>query len=121
MVDTTRLRRMCDRQVRRLGGRIGAIKRGDAGTLIPVMVAVVDYSPREARGDLIGPTDRRAVMSTYKPDRTDLGTIPDKETDTLILYVRGSTVIETELIIAQPPKLYDPHGTLCLIELQVRK
>jgi hypothetical protein len=121
MVDTTRLRRMSDRQIRRMGGRIGAIKRGDAGTLIPIMVAVVDYTPKEARGELIGPTDRRAVVSTYRPDRTDLGTVPDKETDTLILYKRGTMVVEDELHIVQPPKLYDPHGTLCLIEMQVRK
>jgi hypothetical protein len=121
MVDTNRLRRMSDRQIRRMGGRVGALKRGTAGTIIPVMVAVVDYSPREASGQLVGPTDRRAVMSTFKPDRTDLGTVPDKETDTLLLYRKGSTVVEVELTIVKPPKLYDPEGVVCLIELQVSK
>jgi hypothetical protein len=119
--NTTRARVVADRQIRRLGGRVGAIKRGSAGTLIPIMVSVTEYSTREARGDLISPTDRRAVISTFKPDRSDLGTVPDKETDTIILYKKGTLQVEVELNIVQPPKLYDPGGVLCLIELQVRK
>jgi hypothetical protein len=119
--NTTRARVVVDRQIRRMGGRVGAIKRGGAGTLIPIMVAMTDYSPREARGELVGPTDRRAVISTFRPDRTDLGTLPDKETDTILLYRKGTLQVEVELTIVQPPKLHDPGGVLCLIELQVRK
>jgi hypothetical protein len=123
MVDTTRLRGMADRQIRRLGGRKGAIKRvtTTGTTIIPIMASVTEYSPRELRGELYGPTDRRCCISTYKPEGGDLGTIPNKETDTILLYRPGSTVVDVELIMAESPKLYEPHGVLVLIELQVRR
>lgn len=119
--DTARARRMADRQIRRLGGRAGAIVREGVGTPIPIMCSVTEYSPREARGEFIEPTDRRCVVSTFRPDGTDLNTLPDKETDTIVLYRNGTTIVEVELNIVMPPKIYDPGGVVCAFELQVRK
>jgi hypothetical protein len=111
---------MGDRQIRRLGGRTGAILRGATPTVYPIMVAVVEYTTKEQSGELITPIDRKLVISTYKPDGTDLGIVPDPEQDKIVLYVRDTTNVESTLRLMAPPKLYDPHGTICLIEQQAR-
>lgn len=121
MVSTTHLRKMADRQIRRLGGRVGAILRGDTPLKYLCMVAVIDYTTKEQNGELITPIDRRCLISTYKPDGTDLGIIPDQETDKLVLYMPSSTVIAKTLRLMAPPKLYDPHGVVTLIEQQARE
>ena len=120
--DTARGRKTWDRQIRRVGGRVGAIRRD--GTDILIMCAVSQYSPREARGALIEPTDQRMVISTFKPNGTDLSTVPDKETDQLVLYrvpLTSPPVDEIVLNMVQAPTLHAPHGVLMVIECQVRK
>jgi hypothetical protein len=121
MVNTLHLRKMSHRQITRLGGRNGAILRGDTPTVIPIFLAVTDYSTREMSGGLISPIDRRLVISTYKPDGSDLATQPDMDTDKIVLYVKGTKVVEKTLRLMAPPKVYDPHGVVCLIEQQARE
>jgi hypothetical protein len=126
-MDTMHLRRMADRQIRRLGGRVGAIMReegasGDAPDAIPIMFTAVQYSTREiGSGDLISPIDRKLVISTFRPDGTDLGVIPDPETDTIVSYFVGTEVVEKTYLLKARPTLYDPHGIVTLIEQQGRE
>jgi hypothetical protein len=125
-MDTMRARRVADRQIRRLGGRIGAIMRDEAGSdepeTIRIMFVPVAYSTREiGSGDLISPVDRKLVISTFRPDGTDLGVIPDPETDTIVAYYVGSTVVEKTYRLMARPTLIDPHGVVVLIEQQGRE
>lgn len=126
-MDTTHLRRMADRQIRRMGGRVGAIMREEGGSsdlpeVIPIMFVAIDYSTREiGSGDLISPVDRKLVISTYRPDGTDLDTKPDPETDTIVSYFVGTEVTEVTYRLMSRPRLYDPHGVVTLIEQQGRE
>jgi hypothetical protein len=126
-MDTMRLRRVADRQIRRMGGRAGAIMRAEGGSSdqpepFPIMFAAVMYSTREiGSGDLISPVDRKLVISTFRPDGTDLGIVPDPETDTIVAYMAGTDVIETTYRLMARPVLYDPHGVITLIEQQGRE
>jgi hypothetical protein len=125
-MDTMRLRRVADRQIRRLGGRKGAILRAEGGSdavpdTIEIMFAAIQYTTREiGSGDLISPIDRKLVISTFRPDGSDLGVIPDPETDTIVAYFVGTDVVETTYRLMARPTLYDPHGVVTLIEQQGR-
>jgi hypothetical protein len=121
-MDTMRSRRVADRQIRRLGGRIGAIVREDGDSddpeTIRIMFAAIQYTTREiGSGDLISPVDRKLVISTFKPDGSD----PDPETDTIVAYFVGSTVVEKTYRLMARPTLIDPHGVTVLIEQQGRE
>jgi hypothetical protein len=125
-MDTMRSRRVADRQIRRLGGRIGAIVREDGDSddpeTIRIMFAAIQYTTREiGSGDLISPVDRKLVISTFKPDGSDLGVVPDPETDTIVAYFVGSTVVEKTYRLMARPTLIDPHGVTVLIEQQGRE
>jgi hypothetical protein len=126
-MDAMHLRRMADRQIRRLGGRPGAIMRAEGGSdetpdAIPIMFAAIYYTTREiGSGELISPVDRKLVISTFRPDGTDLGVIPDPETDTIVSYFKGTEVTEATYRLMARPTLYDPHGVLVLIEQQGRE
>jgi hypothetical protein len=114
-------RRVVDRQIKRLGGRRGAILRGNEP--FPIMLRVMDYTSRDRRGDLADPLARRAIISTYQPDGSDLTIKPDKETDTIIVYTPSesadSTDVEETLRIIARPTPVEVAGTVIMWDLQV--
>jgi hypothetical protein len=114
-------RKVVHRQIKRLGGRRGAILRD--GNPIPVMLRVMDYSSRDRRGDLVDPLARRALISTYAPNGSDMTTKPDKETDRIIVYAPSdnadSTDVETTLRIIAKPVPIEVAGTVIMWDLQV--
>jgi hypothetical protein len=115
--NAVRARRVCDRQIRRLGGRVGALQRS-TGTR-KIMIALIDYRPGQ-RGDLILEGDRRGVVSTFMPDGRDLTPGPDNEEDVVLLYKPGTTIVEQKLRIATTPGRIDPNGVVIQWELQLR-
>lgn len=114
-------RKLVHRQIKRLGGRRGAIARD--GTPHPVMLRVLDYSSRDRRGDLIDPLARRVLISTYTPDGEDMLLRPDKESDTIIVYAPDesgdSDNIEETLRIIARPTFVEVRGTIVMWDLQV--
>lgn len=121
MYTAGRGRKIVDRQIRRLGGRNGALLRGN--NPIPIMLRVMDYSSRDRRGDLLDPLARRAILSTFKPDGSDLDTRPDKETDRIIVYSASpsfdSTDVEETLRIIARPSYIEIAGIIVMWDLQV--
>lgn len=106
-----------DRQVRRLGGRVGALQRGAA--VRPIMIALIDYKPGQ-RNELILDNDRRGIMSTFQPDGKDVKIAPDNEEDVVLVYKPGTKVVETKFRIVSPPGRIDPGGIVIQWDLQLR-
>jgi hypothetical protein len=77
-----RARKIVHRQMKRLGGRNGAIVRD--GNPTPIFLRVMDYTSRDRRGDLTDPLARRAIISMFAPDGSEMTLRPDKETDRII-------------------------------------
>lgn len=126
-MDAQRARVVADRQIRRLGGRVGAIRRGPTGSTTDtrIMVAVSQDVPREARGELYAPGDKYLVISTFNPSGGNLTTEPDPETDAIVLYrvpVGGSPVDDGDPYrLVMPPKRIEAHGILISLECLVRR
>lgn len=111
-------RRFVHRQIKRLGGRIGAITLDDV-VVTRVMIAVIDYKASERRGDLIDPLARRGLLSTFTPEGADLSVTPDKETHKIILYAPNTNVIVNTLRILVKPLPIEVAGTVTMWDLQV--
>jgi hypothetical protein len=116
--NTNRARQVAHRQIKRLGGRIGALRRTGRPDR-RVIVALTDYQPHQITG-LVEQGDRRAVMSTFTPEGSDLTPDPDKEVDSLITYVPGTATVDKEYKIVWPGKV-DPNGIVVLWNMQVRQ
>jgi hypothetical protein len=86
------------------------------------MIALVSYSKSAINnaGGLIEDSDRRGVLSSFKPDRTDLTPAPDNEEDVLDLFTPGTTTVAETWSLVGPPSKVDPHGVVVLWELQLR-
>jgi len=83
------------------------------------MVALIDYRPTQVNG-LISLGDRRAVMSTFTPDMQDVTPPPDKDVDSLVTYVPGTTTVDKTYKIVWPGKV-DPNGVVVLWDMPVRE
>jgi hypothetical protein len=111
-------RKFAHRQIVRMGGRIGAITL-DGVVVKRIMLRVMDYSSRDRRGDLVDPLARRALISTYTPDGSDMLVVPDKETHQVVLFVAGTTTVESTLRILAKPLPIEVAGIVTMWDLQV--
>lgn len=104
---------LANRQIMRLGGRKGALRR--AGVDRPVNVRVMRYTAREAQGRMLTQVDRRALIAAL-----DVKIAPDPEEDTLILYKPGTTDVDKELKITLPPEEIEVSGTVIMWDATVQ-
>lgn len=111
-------RQFAHRQLGRLGGRVGAITL-DGVVVKRIRTRVTDYSSRDRRGELVDPLARRALVSTFTPDGADMLVVPDKERHQIVLYVPGTTIIESTLRILAKPLPIEVAGTVTMWDLQV--
>jgi hypothetical protein len=116
-----RARKIVHRQMKRLGGRNGAIVRD--GNPTPIFLRVMDYTSRDRRGDLTDPLARRAIISMFAPDGSEMTLRPDKETDRIIVYTPSesadSTDVEETLRIIARPSFIEVAGVIVMWDLQV--
>lgn len=111
-------RRFAHRQIKRLGGRVGAITLDDV-VVSRIMVRVMDYSSQERRGGLVDLLARRALISTFTPDGADMLVVPDKETHRIVLYVPNTTTVESALRMLAKPLPIEVAGFVTMWDLQV--
>jgi hypothetical protein len=111
-------RKLAHRQIRRLGGRIGAITL-DGVVVKRIMLRVMDYSSRDRRGDLVDPLARRALISTYTPDGSDMAVVPNKEVHQIVLFKAGTSTVESTLRILAKPLPIEVAGIVTMWDLQV--
>lgn len=113
MIDYQRQRSVADNMIRKYGAP--AILRrndGDRGC----WAFISDYSPSEKRGQLINPTDRRALISPL-----DLTVEPDSEQDRLVTLDPATGAEKETLRIVAPIGKLAPSGIVIYFEAQVRR
>lgn len=117
--NANRARRIAHRQIVRLGGRRGAIIRSTV-LLTDIMVVIIDQSSGDRRGQLIDPIARIALISTFKPDGSEMNEVLNKETDRIALYIPNTNnyLQETYRIVDRPTTL-DPNGVIVYWECPV--
>jgi hypothetical protein len=117
-VSPQRARKVSHRQIMRLGGRRGALFR--AGTkLTDICVNVIDQSTQDRRGELIDPTAKIALVSTFKPDGSEMSEVPNKETDEVALYGLDGISLTDRYRIINKPTAFDVAGVVSYWEFAV--
>jgi hypothetical protein len=102
--DAMRLR--WQRHIIRWGNGATFILRRSATPDLPVIAAVIAYSPKERQGAPINPEDEKAIISALAPDGSLLSREPDRERDTLIALdpADGETVLYRYRMTAKPQR-----------------
>lgn len=111
----------CDRMIRKFG--MAAVLRRTVNSVVvdrACTAAVVDYNPMEARGKLLNPIDRVALISAR-----GLSPAPDNEKDTLVTFVpqtdpTQAPVVDQILKLVEPPSRIGPADIPVYWEVKVR-
>lgn len=116
--DYARTRATADKLLKYFG--MSAVLRREGIPDRVCIVAITDYSPRDASSQLANPTDRHVIMSAATPEIQALP--PNNELDQLVTFIQpGGTVVNEILPFTCPAKPIAPAGVPVLYEFTVRR